>query len=413
MTRRWFSDLPSLIADLLDRHEKNPDATRLIATIDNDGFEDLDRRDAFGEELARLEREGGVERVWTGHRAGLIVTGVRLKDAAVLYRQTGRKPSAQLVDGALAELRAYNDLPIGAVPLIDAVANAWRRGVAHIGIAKGDVRTLDQVIRLATAVHARAAEQPEGEIDYRTFSRLAVSDSKALERNTRPVASAIARLFPTAASPAQRDPEELLAEAGIVRLPQPVLLRGSIGLKGQPLPELPFVGFPTECAEFVDLLNRPSYVLTIENYASFMRYVREVSQTDEGLVIYSAGFPSGPTLKAIARLAALADAPTFHWGDMDAGGVRIFRHIETHLAPLGVTLRPHMMEAELLRRTGAVMKDVHDGAGDMAGSAISDLALIIHQQGLAQEQEEFSPRSPLANVFAAAQPATDTPPQPA
>lgn len=221
------------------------------------------------------------------------------------------------------------------------------------------------------------------------------TDSKALERNVRQVASAIARLFPTDGSHTGSNPDELLAGVGIVRLPQPVLIRGSLALKGQAIPELPFIGFPTECAELVYLRRRPSYVLTIENYASFVRNVREVSRTDEGLVIYSGGFPSRPTLQAIAGLAAQADAPTFHWGDMDAGGVRIFRHIERHLAPLGVSLRPHMMNADLLRRAGTVVADTPDVVVDMTGSTISELARVIRETGLVHEQEEFSPRSPV------------------
>jgi hypothetical protein len=247
------------------------------------------------------------------------------------------------------------------------------------------------------AVNARMVQKPEGEVDYRTFSRLSVNDSKALERNIRQVVSAVTDLFHAAGPHIGLNPDEYLAGAGIVRMPQPVLLRGSLALDGQTLPDMPFVGLPTECAALVDLRNRPSYVLTIENYASFIRHVREVSRTDEGLVIYSGGFPSRPTLKAIARLAAQADAPTFHWGDMDAGGVRIFRHIEAHLAPLGVTLRPHMMNADLLRRTGDVVTDTQVMGGDMTGSAISDLACIIRETGLVHEQEGFSPRSPLAN----------------
>jgi hypothetical protein len=395
MSRRRFSNVSALIADLLDRHERSPDATRLVASINNDGFASVDQRDAFDDELASLEREGGVELVRTGHRSERVVTGARLKDPAVLYRHAERRPSGQLAEDALAELRARDDLPAGAGRLIDAAAAAWSRGVSHLGIAKGDVQALGHVIRLAAAVHARMAEASDGEVDYRTFSRLAVTDSKALERNIRQVTSAILRFFPSDGERTGLNPDELLAGAGIVRLPQPVLIRGSIALKGQAFPDLPFVGVPTECAELINLQAKPTYVLTIENYASFVRHVREVGRTDRGLVIYSGGFPSRPTLKAIARLAAQADAPTFHWGDMDAGGVRIFRHIEQHLAPLGVTLRPHMMDAELLRQAGTVVADTPDVVGDMTESAIAELARTIRETGLVHEQEEFSPQSPL------------------
>jgi DNA-binding transcriptional ArsR family regulator len=402
MSRRSFSSIAALINDLIDRYERGGGTTRPSAGIDNEGFPTVDQRDTFDDELASLERDGGVELVRSGPRAERVVTGARLKDANVLYRHAGRRPSAQLADETLAELRARGDLPEGAGALINAAARAWARGVSHLGIAKGDVRALGHVIQLSAAVQSRLSEPEDSEIDYRTFSRLAVGDSKSLERNVRQVASVIPRLFPSGGSRSGRNPDELLAEAGIVRMPQPVLIRGSLTLDGQTLPELPFVGLPTECAGIVDLRQRPGYVLMIENYASFVRHVREVSRTDDGLVIYSGGFPSHPTLRAIARLAAQAEAPTFHWGDMDAGGVRIFRHIERHLAPLGVTLRPHMMDADLLRRTGTVATGAPDVVGDMTGSAVSDLARAIRETGLVHEQEEFSPRSPLAGGQAGA-----------
>lgn len=395
MNRRRFSTISALIADLLVRHEGNPGARRLIAAIDHGGFATVDLQDAFHEELAALEREGGIERILSGPKAERIVTGVRLKDADVLYRRTGRTPSGQLAIEAVADLRGRDGLSEGAIHLIDEVAKAWGRGVSHIGISVGDVRTLDHVIGLAVAVHDRTAGIPESEQDCRTFSRLAVGDSKALERNTRQVFAAITRIFAADKEQARLDPEELLASAGIGRLPQPILIHGAISLDEQPFPAMPYVGIPTDCAGSVRLLSKPDYVLTIENFTSFVRHVREVARSERALVIYSGGFPSRPTLTTIARLALQADAPTFHWGDMDAGGVRIFRHLERRLEGLGIRLRPHMMDAELLRRVGAVAPVDCRPVGDLTESAVAELAGLIAESGLVHEQEEFDPRSPL------------------
>jgi hypothetical protein len=80
---------------------------------------------------------------------------------------------------------------------------------------------------------------------------------------------------------------------------------------------------------------------------------------------------------------------------MDAGGVRIFQHIERHLAVLGVVLQPHMMDADLLRRSGSVVANTPDVVGDPSGSAIAELAIAIRETGLVHEQEEFSPLTPL------------------
>lgn len=412
MSRRRFSTISSLIADLLARHERNPGANGLIASIDNDGFANIDLRDAFDEELAALEGEGGIERIRTGPKAERIVTGVRLKDADVLYRRIGRRPAGQLAIEAVSELRGREGLPDGAIRLIDEVAEAWGRGVSHIGIPVGDVRTLGHVIGLALAVQDRMSGLLQGEQDFRTFSRLSVGDSKALERNARQISAAIPRIFTADEEHMRLDPEELLASAGIRRLPQPILIHGAVSLEAQPFPVMPYIGIPTDCAGSVRLLSKPDYVLTIENFTSFVRYVREVAKSERALVIYSGGFPSRPTLATIGRLASQAGAPTFHWGDMDAGGVRIFRHLERYLEGFGVRLRPHMMDAELLRHVGITASMDGRPIGDPRGSAVAELASFIAETGLAHEQEEFDPRSPVTEILVRVKPLSYGSPEP-
>ncbi|MES0032488.1 Wadjet anti-phage system protein JetD domain-containing protein [Mesorhizobium sp. M0040] len=395
MSRHGYSTISSLVDDLLTRHERNPAARNLIASIDNDGFANMDRRDTFDEELAALERAGGIELVQTGPKTERRVTGARLKDAGVLYRKLQRRPAGELAYQAAAELRSQPGLPVGAASLIDDAVAAWTRGVSHIGVRNGDGRTLANVIGLAIAVRSRMLGDPQEEQDFRTFSRLTVGDSKALEKNVRQVAAAMAKIFASMDEQTRLDPEELLASAGIRRLPQPILMHGDVSLDGRSFPAIPYVGIPTDCVGGISLLTKPDYVLTIENFTSFVRHIREVARSERALVIYSGGFPSRPTLATITRLAAQAQAPTFHWGDMDAGGVRIFRHLERHLADVNIPLRPHMMDADLLRRFGRPTRGVAGPIGDMHASVIAGLADLLAASGLVHEQEELDPRSPL------------------
>ncbi|TIL67447.1 MAG: hypothetical protein E5Y77_13325 [Mesorhizobium sp.] len=291
-------------------------------------------------------------------------------------------------------------LPAGAANLIDDAVVAWTRGVSHIGIRNGDGRTLANVIGLAIAVSGRMSGDPQGEQDFRTFSRLTVGDSKALEKNLPQVAAAMAKIFASTEEQTRLDPEELLASAGIRRLPQPILLHGDVSLDGRSFPVMPYVGIPPDCAGGIGLLTNPDYVLTVENFTSFVRHIREVARSERALVIYSGGFPSRPTLATIVRLAAQAQVPTFHWGDMDAGGVRIFQHLERHLAGFDIPLRPHMMDTELLRRFGKPAPGVAGPVADRHASAIAGLADFLTASGLVHEQEEFDPRSPIAETLA-------------
>ncbi|WP_425646840.1 Wadjet anti-phage system protein JetD domain-containing protein [Agrobacterium leguminum] len=395
MSRRRFSNVASLIDYLLDRYEKNPDASRWIAAIDQDSLT-VNASDTFEEDLALLEKAGGVEVLWTGPKWERSIKSVKLRNPEVLYRHIERQPAPEFAAASLATLRAQQDFPVNAVLLIDEAALAWSRKCSYMGIMPGESRILGQVLRLAGAVSERLKEGSANEIDFRTFSRLVSGDSKALERNLSPVVSAISRFSPLSEIQAALDAEELLASVGIKRLPQPVLISGTISLDDQPFQKMPFVGVPAECAGRLNLHETPDYLLTIENFSSFVRYVREIGQSENGLIIYSGGFPSRPVLDTIVNMARQAGAPAYHWGDMDGGGVRIFRYIEQHLESIGVSLQPHMMNVDLLRQVGSKAQAANRFVSDMAESAIAELASFIEQVGLVHEQEEFDPKSPLA-----------------
>lgn len=395
MSRRGFSSIVTLVEDLLARHERTPEARSLIAAIDDDGFPNMDLRDAFDETLSDLERDGGVDLIRKGPKTDRRVTGARLKSPEVLYGFVGRQPAARVALQSVASLRSRPDLPHGAVDLIDAVASAWGRGVSHIGVGRGEVRTLSDVISLAVAVKSRLSGDLQADQDFRTFSRLAVADSKALERNLRSVVAALQRIYGTDDRLSGMEPDEILATAGIARLPQPILVHGDVDLHGAPFPSMPYVGIPVEVAGGLRLRSRPEYVLTIENFTSFVRHAREVARSDDALIVYSGGFPSRPALATIRILAEQARAPTYHWGDMDGGGVRIFRHIERELAEGGVRLQPHMMDAQLLAAVGRPSDGAPSVPGDMAGSAVASLAEALRTTGLVHEQEELDPRRPV------------------
>jgi hypothetical protein len=393
MSRRGFSNAGQLLGTLLDRYERRPDATRLSVEIDVEGFRSVAEWDAFDEELSSLVAAGGVRLIQKGPRSERVTTGVALSDPAVIYAHLGRTPSPLRVEGALEQVRRDPDLAPSAQTVVDRVAEAWNRGVSHFGLAPGDVTSLGLSLRLADAIRSRDGSD-RAVTDYRTFSRAAVGDTKALERNLRQVGQILPLVHPGVFENGLQI-ESLLAELGIARLPQPLLIAGRIAIAGQTLPAMPYAGIPTETVSQIGLVERPSHLLTIENYASFIRHVREVPIAG-GIIIYSGGFPSGPVLEAILSLAMAASAPTFHWGDMDPGGVRIFRHLEGALAEVGVNLRPHLMSAELLAERGtAAANVVKVNLKGFEESAVAVLAEDIGRTGLIHEQEDLNPMSPI------------------
>lgn len=146
------------------------------------------------------------------------------------------------------------------------------------------------------------------------------------------------------------------------------------------------------------------YVLTIENYVSFLRHTVECNAGKHGLVIYTAGFPARQVLAAIVSLASDASCPIFHWGDMDRSGLRIFVHLENALRRRGKASHPHLM-AEFVLADHGVSSDANVGPvpAKAADSVIASIWEHMHQLDafLTVEQESLDPTSSLPTSSAA------------
>ena len=397
MSRRGFTSSQALLHDLLDRFEARPAVSRHRAYIDYDGFKNIAEQDRLVRELEAIERGGGifVRRPRNGTET---ISHVRLAEADVLYRHLDRQPAVVAVTRAIALVRSHTGLPPTAAIALDELAGAWARGVSRFNLSAGDAEGLSESVELVLALERRAADPTSTLIDYRTFSRASGVQSKALEQREAAVVALFDRFFPDLRQPSL-DTSEVLATFGVARMPQPLLLSGPLKLDGVPIPSTGYFGVPPEEGDRVGLARPVIYTLTIENYASFIRHVREINTDRAGLIIYTGGFPARPVLRQIVRLAARASAPVFHWGDMDAGGVRIFRHLEDALAPHQIPLIPHMMRSDLLADHGmpAEMRRRLQ-AGACPNSAIAELWDSIAKTSFAHEQESFSPLSPVARL---------------
>ncbi len=123
-------------------------------------------------------------------------------------------------------------------------------------------------------------------------------------------------------------------------------------------------------------LPRSRAVLTIENYASFNRHVRETS--DGALTVYVGGLLSVVVAALLKRLSReIVDVPFLHWGDIDGGVLRIFRHVEECVAR---PLQPHPMTRKLAEQYGRPCEP-DDTLGPIAKSdgAIADLARWLRE----------------------------------
>jgi hypothetical protein len=273
--------------------------------------------------------------------------------------------------------------------VLDEMEARWSRGEQAYRLSPTDVDGSRELLVLLRAISSGEARG----LDARTFSLRMTGDTKAFDRQAGRLLSVLApRLDETSA-------DAVWARIGLDRYPHPVHLRGPILVRnaagvlvdGQ---GKPFASIHPEMLPFLKSAGVPSYILTIENYASFNRHVRELE--DGGLAIYTGGFASAGVVAILTWILKNLDGgiPFFHWGDIDPGGLRIFRYLEETLPR---PPRPHLMDRALAEKHGkAAPCDRSLFSIAQSSSAVADLAQWLAQDDTIRhlEQEALDPVTP-------------------
>ncbi|MVT55354.1 hypothetical protein GPL17_33515 [Bradyrhizobium yuanmingense] len=389
---RQFTDARLLMSDLLDRYEGGAESP--IAYPDYDGFIDVAQMDKFVRELRDVERRGGI-RITRGR--GLKseqIKHARLESPPLLYELLGRRPVGQLMEAATGRLLEGLELPVQFETSLDALRSAWSRGREWQGFSLDDADRLRPAFVMAKAIF----EQRHVGLDYRTFSRRFAGDSKALERLEGPVVRLLSGLVEV--PPAAR-PRDALRTLGLEKFAPPILLSGRLDFDVAELSAAAprYFGIPPAEAERLRFRERPEYVLTVENFASFSRHLMEADPHRVGITIYVGGYPSLATQSALKTIATAlpANIPFFHWSDIDPDGTWIFRTIERAIAR---ELKPHLMSVDLADRLGKLPADRTRLPTGTMPSAMSDLVAYLRRDDAKWlEQEELDPKLPPANAW--------------
>ena len=383
-----------ILNGLLDRHESPRERVRDVThRIDYNRVGGPAEQDSLHRVLRDAERAGGIrlEEDRFGRFTGEIAR-VRLIDADALYRFLNRQPSAGLAETARHRIASSCPEIVREAffeTILSEAAAAWAINRRFLDLGPSDPDGLIEIFRLTHGIVHWAGR----DIDHRTFSRRTVGDSKALERYEGRVAALLRRWNP--ATP-DLESREVLQVHGIVRRAHPLFLRGPVSVTSDTIrlegSGVPFVGLPWPTVQSATLHSPVDYTIIIENPTSFWRYCMEV----EGryLALLSDGFPARDVLTGIVHLVRVAQpAPLFHWGDIDAGGLRIAKHLED---ACGVPLRLHDMGPELALEWGTPLKS-RRGLEQLAnrGGDIGALAQWLQSSdGQALEQEQLDPHAP-------------------
>jgi Uncharacterized protein conserved in bacteria C-term(DUF2220)/Uncharacterized protein conserved in bacteria N-term (DUF3322) len=383
---------------LLERSERRPDRSRpATAAPEYDELSTAQQVGRFHDLMAAAERFGAVE-VQRGRRdRGHLIERVRVRDPELLARHLGRPTAAVTAQRARDEV-----LPIATsgeawvVAILDEMTGRWARGEASYRLSATQT---DANIEFFTLLASMSRHEARG-LDARTFSFRATNDTKAFDRHS----SRIAAVLGVHLGLPGATPDVVWSHVGLERFSHPVHLRGPVAVEG-PTGRLvdgnakPFASIHAEMLPQLSVLETPTAILTIENYASFNRQVREIE--DGSLVVYTGGFPSAGVIEFLSKAlrAMPADVPFLHWGDIDAGGLRIFRYLEENL-PRGP--RPHQMSRELANSHGQPAdSDASLVSIAKSDSGVSELAhwLAFGNDVRHLEQEALDPQSPIAQVI--------------
>lgn len=384
---RLFTDARELLGDLLDRFEAGTASP--IGYPDYGAFASVVAADAFLKEISRAEKIGAVSLArGRGPKRNEIVH-VRLASPEALYRHLGRIPAPKLAEDAVVRLIAGLDLDPRLKDAAAIISAAWSRAKTWSAFSPADAERLRDAFVLAQAI----LDGKHLNVDYRTFSRRTVGDSKALER----LEGAVVRLLGGIIElPPEAKPRAALRAIGLQRFAPPLLIAGRVDLDGADLSRACplYLGIAPSEADRICFREPPAYFLTIENFASFSRHIIDADPGRLGTTVYVGGYPSLATQQALRVLAEAVppETPIFHWSDIDPDGTWIFRTIER---AIGRSIRPHLMSIDLAEEHGKAPPQKAGPARCPSDSGIFSLSTYLAgDNAKTLEQEELDPMIP-------------------
>lgn len=349
MARTRHQDAETCLHRLLDRHE-TAQSDRAISEMVHQAFPQVDAEDRFRSYVKAAEARGAVKLQMGRGDLAHLMEKVTLLDAGRLYEFLRRTPRSTRIDEAGADLSRVID---GFAPAQRAVAElvlprmraAWAAGQGFMKLRSDDLMSAAEFLKAWTEVVCR---EPSDLRDLRTFSRQACGDSKMIERHlSRIVASAREAGL---VGPDSSD-EEAISQLALEKFPHLVQMAGDLPELRAAFDKHRHVGIhPDMIPEFE--VQRLSAIITIENYASFNRFVREALGAGQ-VAIYTGGWPGRSEAAMLRHLGPHADR-VLHWGDIDMAGAGIadavWRIIER---PLSL----HQMDTETAMRHGKKRQD--------------------------------------------------------
>jgi hypothetical protein len=333
MARARHADPLACLHRLLDRHEDRAAAVEapegdapeagpgsVLAEFVNQSFPDVREETEFRRVILAAEASGAVRLEMDRGDLSHVMKRVVLTDPARLCVFLSRTPRASQVDGVRGRLAAgISDLPPGppqarAREALERLAEAWRRGEPRHRL---EPWAEAEALRFLRAWGWASTKSETDDRDLRSYSRQVAGDSKLIERQLGRI---LAEARETGLLPLELETDEAVAALGLGKFPHLVQIGIDAGAHAAAYRNGHHVGIHPGELEALPR-QRLAYLMTVENYASFNRMIREV-RDPAAAIVYTGGWPAPGVRRAIAVLAPLADQ-VLHWGDIDMAGAAI------------------------------------------------------------------------------------------
>lgn len=285
-------------------------------------------RETFHQEFKRLEAAGILSIKW--HNPNILIQYILLLDADLLAEQVGYSRISNRFEKAKAQVRSeLTDSPhLKAIE--SQLFSKWQSTGKFEGFTVDEPQDLIDAVKAADAM-LNLLDTDMGESDERHFSTRVFSDSKKLKSLMGKIAKVI-RLRDNEI-PDELEHHEVFQLFGVVPMKHPIYVAGAITLiadneKSASADFPPCMGIWPDHITAVKQNSPISIITSIENFATYMRYVGSEKQ-DHEVVLYTAGIPS-PSFRAFYTLltSTFPEVALRHWGDIDVGGFTILNILE-------------------------------------------------------------------------------------
>lgn len=365
-------------------------------------YEDAAIRDSYNEAALELEKQCLVQLEWVTGRPVLSTIVLCLDRIMPCYalakRQHPRARAKQVVDAINIGLNGV------AVPWIVA----WKEDICRTAEAQLRVPAFckkDTTILRDLLCAFREYSTLTGSITMRAFSSRCFSDTKYFERNVRDLFLSIARKYDAelalSCDENKLGEREQLAYLGIYVRPELYELAGSCAILTScgriSVGAAPYgLALPSTMIDFITGIDLSAvrYITFIENKTNYDEYVMSEKQPEE-VVVYHGGFLSPQKRRLVALIACAATETTElrFWADIDAGGFRMFDHLQAFIPSL-IPMRMSGKFVDSFHKHGlkrsneylsALQNDMENGKYPLFRDAIER----ILNYGVTIEQESF------------------------